>query len=151
MKNSSRLLWKIEAKDSLSQSGTLSSAASSKTRPLNFSQEDFFYSEIRPLISPQVVGKRQPFPFLKNREIYAVVDLDSKGSGKIGIIPCNNGLFDRLIRLKTDSNRFMLVEELILHFVPQIFDQFSLQIQILTELFHHLIVNAAAELRPNGA
>ena len=34
---------------------------------------DYFHSEIQPLISPQVVGKRQPFPFLKNKEIYAIV------------------------------------------------------------------------------
>lgn len=107
--------------------------------------EEYFYSEIRPLISPQVVGKRQPFPFLKNREIYAVVDLDSKGSGKIGIIPCNNGLFDRLIRLKTDSNRFMLVEELILHFVPQIFDHYKIRSKSLLRVVRNADLETGEE------
>ena len=37
--------------------------------------EVFFDSEILPLLSPTIVGKRQPFPFLKNREIYAVLSL----------------------------------------------------------------------------
>ncbi len=89
--------------------------------------EVYFNTEIRPLISPQVVGKRQPFPFLKNKEIYAIVELEAKSSEKIGIVPCNNGLFDRLIQLKTDPNRFMLVEELILHFAPQIFDHYKIK------------------------
>lgn len=89
--------------------------------------EVYFNTEIRPLISPQVVGKRQPFPFLKNKEIYAIVALESKNSDKIGIVPCNNGLFDRLIQLKTEPNRFMLVEELILHFAPQIFDHYKIK------------------------
>ena len=32
--------------------------------------EVYFDSEILPLLSPTIVGKRQPFPFLKNRDIY---------------------------------------------------------------------------------
>ncbi len=107
--------------------------------------EEYFNTEIRPLISPQVVGKRQPFPFLKNREIYAIVDLDSKGSGKIGIIPCNNGLFDRLIRLRTDSNRFMLVEELILHFVPQIFDHYKVRSKSLLRVVRNADLETGEE------
>ena len=34
--------------------------------------EWYFDQEIAPLISPSIVGKRQPFPFLRNREIYAL-------------------------------------------------------------------------------
>lgn len=43
--------------------------------------EAYFDVEISGLISPTIVGKRQPFPFLKNKEIYAVVILTTK-SGK---------------------------------------------------------------------
>lgn len=43
--------------------------------------EVYFDSEILPLLSPTIVGKRQPFPFLKNRDIYAVCVLQTK-SGK---------------------------------------------------------------------
>ena len=50
--------------------------------------EVFFDSEILPLLSPTIVGKRQPFPFLKNREIYAVCVLQTKsGKEKLGIVP----------------------------------------------------------------
>ena len=39
--------------------------------------EVYFDSEILPLLSPTIVGKRQPFPFLKNRDIYAVCVLQT--------------------------------------------------------------------------
>ena len=35
--------------------------------------ERYFESEIAPLISPTVVGRRQPFPFLRNKEIYEIL------------------------------------------------------------------------------
>ncbi|MBQ9118992.1 MAG: polyphosphate kinase 1 [Lachnospiraceae bacterium] len=107
--------------------------------------EEYFNTEIRPLISPQVVGKRQPFPFLKNKEIYAIVELESKNSSKIGVIPCNNGLFNRLIQLKTEPNRFMLVEELILHFVPQVFDHYKIRSKSLLRLVRNADLEAEEE------
>ena len=107
--------------------------------------EVYFNTEIRPLISPQVVGKRQPFPFLKNKEIYAVAALESKGSSKIGIVPCNNGLFERLIQLKTDPSRFMLVEELILHFAPQIFNHYRIKSKSLLRVVRNADLEAEEE------
>ena len=63
--------------------------------------ERFFQSEILPLISPTVVGRRQPFPFLKNNEIYAVVSLTTKSSKKVrlGIVPCASNIFQRMIEI----------------------------------------------------
>lgn len=62
--------------------------------------ENYFMESLLPLLSPQVIGKKQPFPFLKNKEIYAVVVLGSKNSEKLGIIPCSNEVFKRLIRTR---------------------------------------------------
>ena len=85
----------------------------------------YFTDEVRPFISPQVVGKRQPFPFLRNKEIYVVVELKTKSdNSKIGIIPCTNSVLKRIIPVSADGRRFMLVEELILHFVADIFDKY---------------------------
>ena len=60
--------------------------------------EGYFKSEIAPLISPTVIGRRQPFPFLKNKEIYAAAVLGAKGKkDRLGIIPCTSNIFGRLI------------------------------------------------------
>ena len=76
--------------------------------------EQYFDAEIAPLISPIVVGKRQPFPFLRNKEIYAVVVLETKsGKEKLGIIPCSSGMFKRLIELPGKRGTYILAEEVI--------------------------------------
>ena len=51
-----------------------------------------------PLLSPQVIGKKQPFPFLKNKEIYAqLLCLEQKW--KSLELSINNEVFERLIKV----------------------------------------------------
>lgn len=84
--------------------------------------ERYFDAEIAPLLSPTMVSRRQPFPFLQNREIYAVGVLTGKsGREKLGIIPCGTGVIPRLISVPGQSGTFMLSEDLILHFLPKVF------------------------------
>lgn len=89
--------------------------------------EKYFEESIQPLLSPQVIGKKQPFPFLKNKEIYAVVVLGGKKGDKLGIIPCSNEVFKRLIPVPSGKNHYMLVEELILHYIPEVFDHYEVK------------------------
>ena len=98
----------------------------------------YFEQEVRPFLSPQIVGKRQPFPFLKNQEIYAVVELKTKSNNKkIGIIPCSNGVLKRVIPVSADGRRFMLMEELILHFVGEIFDRYLVESKSLIRILRN--------------
>ncbi len=99
--------------------------------------ENYFNKSILPILSPQVIGKKNPFPFLKNKEIYAVALLGSKNSDKIGLVPCSNGIFDRLIPIPSDSRKYMLVEELILHFLPQIFKKYSVKSKSLIRIIRN--------------
>ncbi len=106
----------------------------------NISEEDskylekYFENSIKPLLSPQVIGKKQPFPFLNNKEIYAVALLGTKNREKLCIVPCSNGIFERLIPIPSDSHKFMLVEELILHFLPNIFDKYTVKSKSLIRI-----------------
>lgn len=110
--------------------------------------EKYFKKEIRPLLAPQIISKRQPFPFLRGKEIYAVVALSAKkskngkhknsddgrddGSGKkksavkLGIVPCNSQMFPKLIKVPGREETFMLADELILHFMPKIFKGYDI-------------------------
>lgn len=98
------------------------------TEKQSAAMEKYFNSEIKPLLSPQVVGKRQPFPFLKNKEIYVLVTFETKSGGeKIGIIPCTSGVFRRLIPALDAKGVYMLAEELILHYVSKVFDNYKIK------------------------
>lgn len=90
--------------------------------------ENYFDSEILPLISPQVVSKRQPFPFLNNKELYIIVQLESKkGKRKMGIVSCGNAIDERMLAVPSMQGQFILVEDIILHFVSKVFSKYTIK------------------------
>lgn len=105
--------------------------------------EEYFNSEIAPFLSPVIVGERQPFPFLKNKEIYAAAVLEKKsGKKKIGIIPCGNGVIPRLIEVSKNSGTYILSEELILHFAPAVFKEYTVKSKSLLRVTRNADIDA---------
>ncbi len=107
----------------------------------------YFNNEIKPLISPQIIDKRHPFPFFKNKEIYAVAYLESKNVSliKIGVIPAS-GVFERLIFLSSEKIRFMLVEDLILHYAGEVFSSYRIIDKSLMRITRNADINAEEAL-----
>ena len=90
--------------------------------------EEYFDNEIAPYLSANIISKQQPFPFLNNKDIYAVASLSTRtGKSRIAIIPCSNNVFRRLIDIPTRKGTFMLSEELILHFLPKMFKSYGVK------------------------
>ena len=107
--------------------------------------ERFFDLQIAPLISPTIVGRRQPFPFLRNKEIYAAVVLEKKnGKTKLGIIPCSTGVFPRMIEVSADQKTYMLTEELVLHFCYKVFAGFAVKSKSLIRVTRNADIDADA-------
>lgn len=107
--------------------------------------ERYFEAEVAPVISPSIVGKRQPFPFLRNKEIYAVVVLETKkGKEKLGIIPCSSAGIQRLIQVPGKTGTYMLSEELILHFVSKIFKGYHIKAKSLLRITRNADIDADA-------
>lgn len=105
----------------------------------------FFQMEIAPLISPTVVGKRQPFPFLRNKEIYAVAVLETKNrKERLGIIPCTNNMVERLIPVRRQEGSYMLAEELILHYIPRVFNGYQIKAKSLIRVTRNADIDADA-------
>lgn len=107
--------------------------------------EQYFNREILPLSSPTVVGKRQPFPFLRNKEIYAVVVLETRNKKeRIGIIPCTNNMLERLIGLPDGKGRYILSEELILHYIGKVFKGYKVKGKSLIRVIRNADIDADA-------
>ncbi len=87
---------------------------------------NYYMQEIVPLLSVMIVGRKQPFPFLKNGYIYALAVLEKKGKKKLGIIPCDSEVLPRMISVPGMENTYMLLEELILHFVSSVFEGYEI-------------------------
>lgn len=104
----------------------------------------YFKAEIAPLISPTIIGKRQPFPFLKNKEIYVAAVLETKnGKEKLAIIPCGSGVFPRLIKIP-GKDAYMLSEEIILHYVPRVFKGYHVKSKCLIRVTRNADIDADA-------
>lgn len=107
--------------------------------------EVYFDQEIAPLISPTVVGRRQPFPFLRNREIYAAAALETRNKKeRIGIIPCTNNVFERLIPVPGMSGCYILSEELILHFISKVFQGYTIKTKSLLRVTRNADIDSDA-------
>lgn len=50
--------------------------------------EAYFDAHIAPFLSPMIIGKQQPFPFLANKQLYAVVLLTTQ-KGKKRQVSCH--------------------------------------------------------------
>ena len=107
--------------------------------------EQYFNHEIVPLSSPTIVGKRQPFPFLRNQEIYAVVVLETRsGKERIGIIPCTNNMVERLVEIPGGEGRYILSENIVLHYIGKVFKGYKVIGKSLIRVVRNADIDADA-------
>lgn len=105
--------------------------------------EQYFDTYIAPFLSPMIIGKEHPFPFLTNKELYAIVLLaTTKGKNKIGIVPCKNSVFKRLIEIPTRPGTFMLSEELILHFISKLYPKYYIREKAIMRVTRNADIDA---------
>lgn len=81
---------------------------------------EYFNREIRPLLSPQIIDPRHPFPFIANKSLNIAVELEQDGTRLCGIIPLPGGV-RRLFFPDRGRLCCISLEELILHYANQVF------------------------------
>lgn len=112
-----------KALESLSECGYCKVDFDHLTREEEHFWKKYFQTELFPILSPQIVDNRHPFPFLRNKEIYLGVLLKEKRTAQqsLGIVPISSQM-ERLHCVKKDNVTYYAVtEELVLHFAPSIF------------------------------
>ncbi|MBP3686453.1 MAG: polyphosphate kinase 1, partial [Clostridia bacterium] len=91
--------------------------------------KDYFQRQILPLLSPQIIDSRHPFPHLENKLIYVVAQLSFEGAkNSFGLIPISHVL-PRVIYLPSDGDtlRYVLCEDLIRHNLRHIFQAYTVK------------------------
>ncbi len=89
----------------------------------------YFTQEIFPILSPQIIDRRHPFPFLRNNELYVGAILKGKGDAQasFGLVPISNQ-FQRILFVPAGEQvGFALVEELVEHFAGMVFGKNTVQ------------------------
>ena len=105
--------------------------------------EEMFAQEFLPLLSTFIIGKKQSFPFLVNKDIYAIAVLSTRTEKKkVGVVPCASGVFPRLIPVPERAGCYILAEELILHCLPMLFPGYRITSKTLARITRNADIDA---------
>ena len=83
-----------------------------------------FLHNIMPMLSPSIIDSKHPFPHIPNKQLHIAVTLEKKRGTTFGLIAVPVQL-DRLFLLDGKSRRFVLLEEIILHFSELAFGSYK--------------------------
>ncbi len=104
--------------------------------------ERYFARNILPLLSPHIIDKQHPFPFLQSNTVYIAVLLKTKNdSVKLGIIPAK-GYFEKLLVLPSKNVKFALAEDLIVHFTPKVFPKHKVMAKAIFSITRNADIDA---------
>ncbi len=104
--------------------------------------ERYFERNVLPLLSPHIIDKHHPFPFLQNNTAYIAVLLKSKeGKTQLGIIPAS-GYFERLLLLPSKYIKFTLIEDLIYLFASKVFPKHKVEARCIFSITRNADIDA---------
>lgn len=86
--------------------------------------DSWFQSQVRPILSPLVVDLHHPFPHLPNKGLAVALCLKRDGRDSFGFLPVPTSL-PPFLRLEERGLHYILLEDLLLSYADQIFDQFT--------------------------
>ena len=118
-------------------------------RPENLSatEKDFmkqyFDQEILPLLSPQIVDPKHPFPFLLNKQTYVIVLLNQKNRKSLGILPINRQFLKPVVMLPGKKTiKFMMLEELVLMYAQRVFRDMEVEGRVVLRIIRNADLDA---------
>ena len=88
--------------------------------------ENWFRDEVQPILSPQVVDARHPFPHLSNKTLNVMLRLEADGQEALGLIPVPQSLPPYFI-LRERGLRYILTEDVLLAYADRMFPAFSIR------------------------
>ncbi|MBP9854865.1 MAG: polyphosphate kinase 1 [Candidatus Omnitrophica bacterium] len=89
--------------------------------------KDYFETTLFPILTPMAVDPGHPFPVLPSKTLSFAVHIDKKGENHLAIVPVPKNI-PRLLKLPSprDEYHFILLEEVIREFLPNLFRGFPI-------------------------
>lgn len=95
--------------------------------------KNYFDDNIASLLAPQIIDSHHPFPHLINKNQYVFVKLQEDHYTRYGIIGIPT-FINRLIPIPDAGNNYMLLEQVIYHFVHRIFKGATISFKTIIRL-----------------
>jgi polyphosphate kinase len=106
----------------------------------------YYKAKILPVLSPQIVDARHPFPHLANKALYVAGLMRSrKGTASLGFLPVPAGL-PSILTMPGDPGRFIRMETVLLHYAPSLFGEYKLESSCILCVTRNADLNLDAEL-----
>lgn len=110
--------------EELAQKGVVRVPCSALTKSEAKAVDKYFTRTVLPVLSPQIIDPRHPFPHLSNKQLNIVVHLEGKGKHLFGVLPVPASL-GRLFFPTPGEGRFVVIEEMILYYADLVFDMYN--------------------------
>jgi polyphosphate kinase len=101
--------------------------------------EAYFTREVLPLLSPQIIDNRHPFPHIDNKHLHIAVTLERKNKPLFGLIAMPRAL-DRVFFLE-DGCRYLLLEEIICRFSHLAFAPYAVRDRTILAVTRNADIN----------
>lgn len=85
----------------------------------------YFKEQVLPVLSPQIVDAKHPFPHFQNKEIYVIANLKSGDKTMMGIVPVPQFISD-ILYLPGHDIRYIRMEKVILEYLELIFEKYEI-------------------------
>ena len=108
----------------------------------------YFTQNIMPLLSPQIIDTRHPFPHLANKQLHIAVMMEKKKGHLFGLIaiPAEP---DRMVFLEGGC-RFVLLEDIVLHFADSVFNIYKVLSKNIISITRNADINIEEESYDEG-
>lgn len=102
--------------------------------------DNYYFIHIQPLMSPNVVHKMHPFPFMENKLIHIVAELiDINGKNSYLILPIRENI-PKIIRIGSSQN-YIMTEEVILNFAESLLPNYQLKDKFIVRVTRNSDIN----------
>ena len=99
--------------------------------------KNYFKREVMPLLSPQIIDSKHPFPHLFNKQIYIILEITHNNKNSYGIISQNKNI-ERIIKIPagedTGTYKYILSEDLIFRFAKELFKKHKITSKFIVRI-----------------
>lgn len=106
--------------------------------------DSYFEKNIYPMMSPNIIDKRHPFPFIENNQIYVIAELAGKKKTNFLIVPIRDAIA-KFVKLP-NANNYILIEEIVASFVEKLVPNY----EVMGKYIIRLTRNADVDLEQDS-
>ncbi|BCJ95921.1 polyphosphate kinase [Anaerocolumna cellulosilytica] len=87
--------------------------------------DKYYHNEVSPILSPQVIDSRHPFPHLINKGLYIICEFAGENT-KFGLISISQSLKPYVL-IPGNQTRYILTEKIVLEHIAEIFGMYKIE------------------------